>query len=138
MGMFDDLTIEYPFPDADFQNAGFQTKDLDCMMDRYKIDKDGQLWKLYGHWKEMPEFSERMDMQWEEIEPYFDASNWVDDPPVQYEDMHGDIYVCTSRQRNGVREFYEWRIRFTHGKVENIILTESPELRAQRISDESA
>jgi len=46
MGMFDDVTCEYPLP-AEPKPKGndFQTKDFDCLMDQYVITADGRLFK---------------------------------------------------------------------------------------------
>lgn len=43
MGMFDDITVYYPLPDYDAEHISFQTKDLDCFMDKYRITEDGLL-----------------------------------------------------------------------------------------------
>lgn len=44
MGMFDDLTCKYPLPMVNASEWSFQTKALDCLMDRYEIREDGTLW----------------------------------------------------------------------------------------------
>lgn len=46
MGMFDDITCEHALP-GDPQPPGkdFQTKDFDCLMDKYTITADGWLLK---------------------------------------------------------------------------------------------
>jgi hypothetical protein len=44
MGMFDDIVVEQPLPDAGAANVnGWQTKDLDCTMDTYRITAEGRL-----------------------------------------------------------------------------------------------
>lgn len=52
--MFDNVTCEYPLPmpedlgeltQEQIQNANYQTKDLQNGLSRYKIDKDGFLWR---------------------------------------------------------------------------------------------
>ena len=43
MGMFDYLKCDYPLPDFDYQDALFQTKDLDCFLETYTITKEGIL-----------------------------------------------------------------------------------------------
>jgi hypothetical protein len=54
MGMFDTIISQYPLPLPDdlkeltpemIQNASYQTKDLDCALSLFKIDKDGCLWR---------------------------------------------------------------------------------------------
>jgi hypothetical protein len=46
MGMFDEIRCEYPLPGdapADAADLDFQTKDLDCLLEKYTITKDGVL-----------------------------------------------------------------------------------------------
>lgn len=54
MGMFDNVTCEYPLPmpedlgeltQEQIQNASYQTKNLSNGLDEYRIDKDGFLWR---------------------------------------------------------------------------------------------
>lgn len=42
MGMFDEVNFSYRMPDG-FESNGFQTKDLDCLLDSYTITKAGRL-----------------------------------------------------------------------------------------------
>ena len=48
MGMFDDIVCKYPLPLPEdtkgFRPYGFQTKDLDNVLDCYEIREDGTLW----------------------------------------------------------------------------------------------
>lgn len=44
MGMFDNLTCEYPLPaEPKPHEKSFQTKDFDCQLDHYTITDDGRL-----------------------------------------------------------------------------------------------
>lgn len=44
MGMFDEIVIRYPLPEhPEMQNRVFQTKDLELMLERYTITKEGYL-----------------------------------------------------------------------------------------------
>ncbi len=45
MGMFDEIVIEGGFHPDVSAGSRWQTKSLDCGMDTYKIDTDGQLWR---------------------------------------------------------------------------------------------
>lgn len=46
MGMFDNVVVKYKI-NGNYQNTvkEWQTKDLDCGLDRYTITEDGKLWK---------------------------------------------------------------------------------------------
>lgn len=44
MSLFDILRCDYPVPDPEFQKAEFQSKDLECALSRYRIDRKGRLW----------------------------------------------------------------------------------------------
>jgi hypothetical protein len=48
MGMFDNITCQYPFPDRDVSDQDvFQTKDLDNELAYYAITKDGHLLRCF-------------------------------------------------------------------------------------------
>lgn len=42
MGLFDDIEVDWPLPDG-FDGKHFQTKDLECYMERYRITREGAL-----------------------------------------------------------------------------------------------
>lgn len=114
MGMYDELTCKYPLPEeyADMQNREFQTKSLESLLDHYTITEDGELWirqaerewvtdpksVLGGYAKAIREWDERV------------------------EDFQGDIYFYTSREQDVPKDLVPFRARFTHGKLENIIV----------------
>ncbi len=120
MGMFDTLRCDYPLPDV--QEAEFQTKSLVSLLhgelgmggflDEYRITTDGRL-LLHKHirqWRDDPEalfggYLESVRDWWEEVP-----------------DVHGDIRIYTSRtQGDGAEsDWVEFRIRFTHGRVERV------------------
>ena len=43
MGLFDTVKCEYPLPDPAHQDLEFQTKDFECLLDHYRITRDGRL-----------------------------------------------------------------------------------------------
>jgi len=43
MGMFDEITVLVPLPDGS-THTEFQTKSLECLLDKYEIRSDGTLW----------------------------------------------------------------------------------------------
>ena len=50
MGMFDNVEVEYPLPDEAARHVGeWQTKDLDCWMDVYRLTAEGRLMEEVYH-----------------------------------------------------------------------------------------
>ena len=47
--MFDNIQWEYDLPDEEHVGKVFQTKDFDCTMTLYKVDKHGQLYIQVQH-----------------------------------------------------------------------------------------
>jgi hypothetical protein len=47
MGTFDDFHCQYPLPVPEAQHQVFQTKDLECYQETYKLRSDGMLWKTH-------------------------------------------------------------------------------------------
>jgi len=45
VGMYDTITIDHEMIPKRWRGHAFQTKSLDCFLDGYRIDIDGQLWK---------------------------------------------------------------------------------------------
>lgn len=90
MGMFDYISCDYPLPgdSADVQGWLFQTKDLDCWMDRYHIAENGDLFMVKES-KSPVEYSGTIE---------FYMSNIVAGGPGSYtaagEDMRGVTYVA--------------------------------------------
>ena len=118
MGMFDRLTSDYPLPSH--QQAEYQTKDLVHLvhgesglrgfLDEYRITADGRL-MLHRHvreWREDPD------------SPFggylHSIRNWWED----VSDVHGDISIYTYEPALGDEPAAraEFRVRFTHGRVE--------------------
>lgn len=82
MGMFDYLRCKYPLPVAGDNDLEFQTKSLDCGMNRVEIREDGTIWTQ--EWGEVdPEWCQRKftgevtfyehtrDKKWVEYSAYF-------------------------------------------------------------------
>lgn len=66
MGMFDTIHCDYPLENRPEWAETFQTKDLDCLMQAYKITADGELLKMaYG------------EIEWR-FHPYRGAVNFYD------------------------------------------------------------
>lgn len=94
MGLFDTIHCKYPLPNPGHQDMEFQTKGLDCLLYRYTITSDG---KLIRHPHSGGKGLDR-DVEW----------------PI-----HGDILMYGSDPKNQ-KEFVEYKVRFTHGRVESI------------------
>lgn len=91
MGLFDTVKCEYPLPIAAHQDREYQTKDLGSLLDRYTITRNGQ---LIRHRRPGARGLNR-DIEW----------------PI-----HGDIRIYDYDQ--ATKEFIEYTVRFTHGRVE--------------------
>lgn len=66
MGMFDNLRVEAPLPDPEYQERTFQTKSLECTLSDYTITRDGRLMLREVEWEATPE---------EEM-PYYGTPAW--------------------------------------------------------------
>jgi len=68
MGMYDELTCEYPLPEKfkKYQDKVFQTKSLVSCLDKYVITKDGELVHHSFNWDTLPE----------EERPYYGKPEW--------------------------------------------------------------
>jgi len=109
MGMFDyvEFECEIPEPARKCYPEGWQTKDLLNMMNVYVVTKEGQLIRRKTKMVHAPErkfFPYRAVPDGEEVIDY-----------------HGDIFVIGSPSSES-SEFIEMRVRFTHGKLEEIKL----------------
>jgi hypothetical protein len=93
MGMFDTVHCEYPLPDARHQDLEFQTKNLECTLDRYTITRDG---RLVRHARSGWGAALDHDVEWP---------------------LHGDIRIYTSVKSEDP-PWIEYVVRFTHGQVE--------------------
>jgi hypothetical protein len=109
MGLYDTIHCDYPLPDLRLQDAEFQTKSLDCAMQRYTITADGRLLRHPG-------------------------GGLFDEPPRRFEKdvevpIHGDIEMHESWSPSPVEEWVEYTVRFTHGRVEWIRPMAAPQAR---------
>ena len=70
MGMFDSLHCDYPLGDERVQGHEFQTKDLECLMESYRITEDGRLLYRQREWERVFEpdgvgwFPEEVGHEW--------------------------------------------------------------------------
>lgn len=95
--MYDYISCEYPL-DSEIQNYCFQTKSLYCHLENYKIDKEGQLWKL--------------------------DKNYDDDSPGEWIPINSSeairFYTCIGSRREDTWKWYEYYAMFKRGKLINI------------------
>jgi len=95
MGLFDEIVCEYPLPDwPEGEEPSFQTKDLDCLLERYRITADGRL--LTSRYRRGAEDTESRELHTE---------------------CHGYLVFYASLERNGEREWFEYRAKFTDGRL---------------------
>lgn len=95
MGMFDNLNVEAPLPDPQYQECTFQTKSLECSLSDYTITRAGQLVLREVEWEATPE--EQMPYygtpEWERggIVRFFGCMREKSARDVILDDFHGDI-----------------------------------------------
>ena len=135
MGMYDYLQSEVPMPDG-WEHPEFQTKDLNCELDRYQIAADGRL------------MIERFDMEpvgEPKQHPFFDSwKDWQEERRVNVRwepyPHHGDVWFYSYdgdvNSAGWKREdhWHEYRARFTAGVLTELVTIESPPIpqKAQR------
>lgn len=124
MGMFDNVTCEYPLPmpedlgeltQEQIQNANYQTKNLANGLSRYKIDKDGFLWreKVDGYHKEGdPKAKSMMDRLGEFVET---SRTWRKEPITCTIDFYG---FFADQEFNDY--WVEYQACFVDGKLNQI------------------
>ena len=122
MGLYNDVKCEYLLPDTpkEVQNDIFQTKDFECLMNEYVITEDGELFLSVYEYYEVPE----------EERPYYGTPEWegnqfkrlvgsmghkfIENKKINH---HGIIFIYTIASD---REWWEYEIKFTDGKVTNV------------------
>jgi len=93
MGMFDSIRCEYSLPEPRHQDLEYQTKDLECLLARYTITRDGRLVLHARQGRGRP----YRDIEWP---------------------LHGDLRFYTSDHSVEPHVWIEYVARFTHGRVE--------------------
>lgn len=123
MGMFDYIKCEAPLPETPVAPPSniFQTKDTpDQYMTIYTITADGCLtWRPY-HMEEVPK-AERPYPDDDGILGLRGCMRRVESQPERL-DYHGDIEFYEGDHKNG--SWWEYRARFTNGKLERIDLVD--------------
>lgn len=115
MGLFDDVKIDYPLPEPAHNGYDYQTKDLECLMQRYTITEDGRLLQHAFHLEVVP--GETRKIFGSEVS----ALTRVEDGDVEIP-HHGDVFVYTSRAGVPTPEgWIEYRVRFTEGRVSSVV-----------------
>jgi hypothetical protein len=134
MGMYDEITCEYPLPSTGYgvpTGHEFQTQDFENLLDRYSITADGTLLLHEEEWEEVPE-PER---------PYYGSPHW-DKPlgrwigslravPLGEEEVlyDGDVrFYDAFRLVGGGRVWIEYRASFVWGRLNRIEVEEIRDL----------
>ena len=83
MGMYDWISVEVPLPDTVENEPDYQTKDFDCLLEKYVITKNGELYR------------EKWDYEWvdEPDIPFGGYEKKIEDSYRReyLTDFHGDI-----------------------------------------------
>jgi hypothetical protein len=123
MGMYDELTCEYPLPRPEMQGRTFQTKTFECMLWQYTITTDGRL-VCHSHRLEAnPDWVD--DPTNKGFSRYIGSMRSVPEPDREI-DYHGDVYFYTFEQdplSNPMDHgpLITFRARFTEGRLTSIV-----------------
>ena len=110
MGMFDYIAVEVPLPDGVMTSEEeYQTKSLECLMYKYVITKNGELYR------------EKWDYEWVDDESHF-LGGYEKKIEGSYRreyltNFHGDIIFYNGRVNGKWRDY---TARFTNGKLSSI------------------
>ena len=109
MGMFDTIYCDMPLPDGyESRLNGFQTKDFDCEMARYRIKASGSLVKeTYGVFNSEPMLTGTV-IPFHGIIRFYDYDQQSCDPKFLYDQQH----------------WHEYNAKFTDGKCVGIELAQ--------------
>ena len=112
MGMFDELTCDYPMPEGfeEYQDFTFQTKDLVNALIKHRISDDGRLLRDAGkhEWVDDPSrfiiggYLRRVTDEWTDAE------------------YHGDIVFYPGWQHDDL-PFVDFVARFTDGRLTELM-----------------
>lgn len=115
MGMFDNITCEYPLPlpdnqgelqGKDWRKNQFQTKDFECLMDEYCIREDGTLWQQAYTWETTRKGRpRRKPAEWRAVSAYT-----------------GTVCFCDSIYGNKADYWVDWSAVLVSGEVTEIKL----------------
>ncbi len=109
MGMFDELRVEHILPGkTEITDEWYQTKDLECVMTKYVISANGELYEEKWQWEWVEENTHWLGGYMKKIEGSYHREYLTD--------YHGDVrFYKGSKPENGKwRDYY---VRFTDGKL---------------------
>ena len=130
MGMFDTITCHYPLPGlSDPTSIEFQTKDLERLLNRYTITREGRLIEHYEEYEKCPENEQPIygTPEWDTtLGPLIGALSVkkgserdIDTNYHGWLQFYGDFDPQTGRDQIQAErcEWFEYRARFTDGKI---------------------
>ncbi len=128
MGMYDEIRCEYPLPQTGYRvlpGHTFQTKDLECLLDKYTITASGLLVLHREAWEPVPEKERPFygTPTWEK--PFGKSAGSMRAVPMGDKEIphHGDILFYDSftvKGESGHRVWLEYKARFTEGSLSRI------------------
>ena len=123
MGMFDYVKCDAPLlvtiPDGpEYDKPRWQTKDFDNAMGTYTITAEGRLFREVVEWERTPEDElPEKDAPEGSLLRMFGCVRAKSRTNVAMPDYHGDVFFYDHLGA----EWYEFRARFTEGKLASII-----------------
>lgn len=107
MGMFDTVIVECELPDSPPKDLWWQTKDLSCGMDKYKITADGRLME------ELYRVEDRSDPNAKGLMALRGCATRVNEGWKDLE-FHGILRFYASTDDD---QWFEYNAKFTDGKL---------------------
>ena len=139
--MYDEITCEHPLPKTGFRlpegHDGWQTKDLENLLDRYTITADGRLVLHQVRYDDVPQEERPLYGTPEWDRPFGRWIGSLRSVPVGDEEVphHGDVHFYDAFRIKGGegRVWIEFRARFTEGRVSRIEVEDVRDLPPTRM-----
>jgi hypothetical protein len=127
MGMFDNIQVDYPFPEGyeHFSGQDGQTKSLDCTMAYYFITEDGKLFERQYGYRDLTE--EEKDAYRNKYPEDSVLRNFIpimtrtgEYTDIIVEDAHLDIHAVFAHPETGWKDSERFTIRMNNGVLQYI------------------
>lgn len=115
MGMYDYLAFDEKPQEIPLIVGEWQTSDLVCRMNNYRVTKEGKLLERSWYLESNEDAPKEKSNKLSDFHKYLKTryTDWAE------QEYHGDIFIIGDLDGK-FHNFVEFRLRFTHGKLEAI------------------